>query len=82
MNLYVANLPYETTESEFEAAFEPYGRITRVTIVKDRDTGRSRGFGFIEFQDKDAGQQALSEMNGADFNGRALVVDQAKESRR
>jgi len=76
MNLYVGNLPYTTTPDALREAFAPFGSVTRAQVVTDRETGRSRGFGFIEMAD--GGDDALERMNGATFQGRRLTVNEAK----
>ncbi len=74
--LYVGNLSFETTETELKALFTQSGMVETVRIITDRDTGRSRGFGFVEMQE--GGDKAIAEMNGKDFNGRALTVNEAR----
>jgi len=76
MNLYVGNLPYTTTPDELREAFAVIGTVTRSQIITDRETGRSRGFGFIEMAD--GGEEAVERMNGAIFQGRRLTVNEAK----
>lgn len=76
MNLYVGNLPFTTTADDLREMFEAHGPVTRAQIVSDRETGRSRGFGFIEMS---AGaDEAMNKLNGADFSGRRLTVNEAK----
>jgi RNA recognition motif-containing protein len=77
-NLYVGNLPHSTTESELRSAFEAHGAVEKVTIVMDRDTGRSRGFGFVEMTDASAADKAIAALNGSDFGGRTLTINEAK----
>jgi len=74
--LYVGNLSFETTETELKELFGQAGSVETVRIITDRDTGRSKGFGFVEMQD--GGDKAIAEMNGRDFNGRALTVNEAR----
>ena len=74
--LYVGNLSLETTETELKELFTQSGLVETVRIITDRDTGRSRGFGFVEMQE--GGDKAIAEMNGKDFNGRALTVNEAR----
>jgi RNA recognition motif-containing protein len=74
--LYVGNLSFETTEGELKELFAQAGSVETVRIITDRDTGRSKGFGFVEMQD--GGDKAIAEMNGKDFNGRALTVNEAR----
>src|SRR4051794_41566178 len=75
-NLYVGNLPFNTTTADLEAAFGAYGTVTRAQVMTDRDTGRSRGFGFVEMAD--GGDDAIAKMNGAEFQGRTLTVNEAR----
>jgi RNA recognition motif-containing protein len=75
-NLYVGNLPFSTTAADLETAFGQYGTVTRAQVMTDRDTGRSRGFGFVEMAD--GADAAISAMNGADFQGRTLTVNEAR----
>jgi RNA recognition motif-containing protein len=74
--LYVGNLSFETTEDELRELFGQAGSVETVRIVTDRDTGRSKGCGFVEMQE--GGDKAIAEMNGKDFKGRALTVNQAR----
>ena len=74
--LYVGNLSFETTESELQELFGQAGRVETVRIITDRETGRSKGFGFVEMQT--GGDEAIAEMNGKEFNGRALTVNAAR----
>ena len=74
--LYVGNLSFETTESDLKELFGQAGTVETVRIITDRDTGRSKGFGFVEMQD--GGDKAIAEMNGKDFKGRALTVNEAR----
>lgn len=78
--LYVGNLPFRTNEAEIRDAFGQFGELTEVILIKDRETGNLKGFGFVSFKSSDAANAALS-MNGQDFHGRALRVNlaQAKE---
>jgi RNA recognition motif-containing protein len=78
MNIYCGNLSWNTTEDGLRAAFEGFGEVSSVTIIKDRDTGQSRGFGFIEMPNDSEGQAAISGMNGNELDGRQLKVDQAR----
>jgi RNA recognition motif-containing protein len=75
-NLYVGNLPFSTSEEDLTNVFSAHGTVTRVQIVMDRETGRSRGFGFVEMAD--GGDQAIAQLNGQQFQGRALVVNEAR----
>ena len=74
--LYVGNLSFDTTESDLKELFGQAGSVETVRIITDRDTGRSKGFGFVEMQD--GGDKAIAQMNGKDFNGRALTVNEAR----
>ncbi|HTG52404.1 MAG TPA: RNA-binding protein [Candidatus Tectomicrobia bacterium] len=74
--LYVGNLSFQTTESDLKELFGQAGTVETVRIITDRDTGRSKGFGFVEMQD--GGDKAIAEMNGKDFKGRALTVNVAR----
>jgi len=76
--LYVGNLPYSTTETELEEAFGQFGEVASVAIIMDRDTGRSKGFGFVEMRDEDSGRSAMGAMDGQPFGGRTLRVNEAQ----
>lgn len=78
MKLYVGGLPYATTEDELKAAFEAHGAVTEVAIIKDRDTGQSKGFGFVTMEEEDAGKKAIEEMEGSDMGGRTIRVSEAR----
>jgi len=80
--LFVGSLSFNTTESELEAAFNRFGKLTEVKVITDRMTGRSRGFGFITFETDEAAQAAMSEMNGTTLDGRTITVNEAQEQRR
>jgi RNA recognition motif-containing protein len=75
-NLYVGNLPFSTTADDLQQAFSKFGTVTRAQVISDRETGRSRGFGFVEMAD--GAEAAVSAMNGAMFQGRTLTVNEAK----
>ena len=77
-NIFVGNLNFQTTQDELHAAFSTYGAVERVSIVTDRDTGQPRGFAFVEMTDRSAAETAISQLNGADLNGRALNVNEAR----
>src|SRR5438876_12265971 len=77
-NLFVGNMSFQTTESDLRAAFEQYGEITRIQVMTDRDTGRARGFAFVEMADEQAAANAIAGLNGKELNGRALNVNEAK----
>ncbi|MDP9494396.1 MAG: RNA-binding protein [Actinomycetota bacterium] len=81
-NLYVGNLSFTTDSSELESLFAPHGRVTKAQVINDRDTGRSRGFGFVEMDSAEEAQAAISSLNGKDMGGRQLTVNLAKERSR
>jgi len=76
--LYVGNLSFDTTDQDLEQAFAEHGEVASAVVVKDRDTNRSRGFGFVEFVQEADAQKAKEAMNGKDLGGRALKVDEAR----
>lgn len=78
MKLYVGNLSYNTSEDDLRDAFSPYGEVVSAKIITDRDSGRSKGFGFIEFTDDEAAKKAMSAMNGTELGGRSLTVNEAR----
>jgi RNA recognition motif-containing protein len=78
VNIYVGNLSLEATEADIEHAFSEYGDVKTVSIVKDRETGRSRGFGFVEMRDRQAGQNAINGLNLSRIAGRAITVNEAR----
>ena len=78
MNIYVGNLSFEATETDIENAFAQYGDVKTVNIIKDRETGRSRGFGFVEMQNHQAGQEAIEGLNLQEIAGRAMTVNEAR----
>ncbi len=75
-NLYVGNLPFTTTDEDLREAFSAYGTVARAQVISDRETGRSRGFGFVEMET--GGDAAIDGLNGKEMNGRALTVNEAK----
>ena len=79
MNIYVGNLSWNSTEEGLQAAFEAFGEVTSAKIISDRETGRSRGFGFVEMTDDSAAKQAIEAMNDKDLDGRTLRVNEAPE---
>ena len=81
MKLYVGNLPWSTGEAELEEMFAAIGAVSSANVITDRDTGRSRGFGFVEMSDDDA-KRAIEELNGTEVDGRAIKVNEAEEKRR
>jgi len=78
MNIFVGNLPWTTTEEELTQLFEPFGTVYQARIATDRDTGRSRGFGFVEMPHDAEAQAAIEELNGATIGGRQLTVNEAR----
>jgi len=78
MNIYVGNLLFDVGESDLREAFEQFGQVTEVRLIMDKYTGKSKGFGFIEMPSKDEAEKAIAEMNGKEFMGRALNVNEAK----
>lgn len=78
MNIYVGNLPFSMTEADLEELFRQHGEVRRASIIMDRETGRSRGFGFVELTDAAAGQNAINALNGFEIQGRKLAVNEAK----
>lgn len=77
-SIYVGNLPWRTTADDLRALFEPYGEVENARIVTDRETGRSRGFGFVDLADNEAGQKAIAELHNYDYGGRPLTVNEAQ----
>jgi len=78
MNIYVGNLARQTSEDDLRQAFEGFGQVESVNIIKDKFSGESRGFGFVEMPSKDEAQKAIEEMNGKDLMGRAVNVNEAR----
>lgn len=78
MRLYVGNLSYSTTDETLREAFEEYGLVETVTIITDRETGRPRGFGFVEMPNDEEAQSAIDAMNGQQLDGRPLTVNEAQ----
>lgn len=77
-NLYVGNLPHSTNEADLRNVFEPFGAVEKVSVVTDRDTGRSRGFAFVEMTDSSAADKAIASLNGTELGGRTLTVNEAR----
>jgi RNA recognition motif-containing protein len=77
-NIFVGNLDFAATEASVRALFEAHGTVTRVSLVTDRDTGRPRGFGFVEMSDSAEADRAIAALNGSDLGGRALNVNEAR----
>jgi cold-inducible RNA-binding protein len=78
VNIYVGNLAFTASEDDVRQLFEQYGTVERVNLITDRDTGRARGFGFVEMPDSRAAQAAIAGLHGKDLHGRALTVNEAK----
>jgi RNA recognition motif-containing protein len=76
--IYVGNLNFQTTDDELRTLFGEYGQVNNATVITDRDTGRSRGFGFVEMEDDNAAMNAISGINGRDVDGRQLNVNEAR----
>jgi cold-inducible RNA-binding protein len=77
-NLYVGNLPHSTTETELRNLFAAHGAVEKASIVTDRETGRARGFGFVEMADSAEADKAVAALNGTELGGRALTINEAK----
>ena len=78
MNIYVGNLAWGVADEELRRAFEGYGQVTTATVIKDKATGKSRGFGFVEMPNSTEAQAAITGLNGADLKGRAITVNEAR----
>ena len=81
-NIYVGNLAFSTTNADLEALFAEHGDVTKAQVITDRDTGRSRGFGFVEMASSEEAAAAIGSLNGRSVDGRDLTVNQAKERSR
>lgn len=77
-NIFVGNLDFNTSEDELRHMFEAYGQVDRVSIMTDRETGRSRGFGFVEMANTEDGEKAIAALNGSQLGGRTLNVNEAR----
>jgi RNA recognition motif-containing protein len=77
-NLFVGNMSFQTTAADLRALFEPFGQLARVHVATDRETGRARGFGFVEMQNDDEAAKAIAALDGKDFGGRNLKVNEAR----
>jgi RNA recognition motif-containing protein len=78
MNIYVGNLSYDVTEEDLRKAFEAFGKVTSVNLIKDKYSGRSKGFGFVEMAEKSEATAAIQGLNGKDLKGRAISVNEAR----
>jgi cold-inducible RNA-binding protein len=81
VNIYVGNMSFDMTEEDLRQAFGEFGEVSSVRIITDRETGRPRGFGFVEMSDDEAAKKAMEALNGKDIGGRALVVNEARPKR-
>ena len=77
IKLYVGNLSFSVKSEQLSSFFEDFGTVTSAKVITDRETGRSKGFGFVEFEDESAGREAIDKANGADFEGRQMKVTEA-----
>ncbi len=78
MDIYVGNLPYDATDSDLQQLFEKFGTVSSARVVADRETGRSKGFGFVEMNDRAEAEKAIAGINGTEMNGRALRVNESQ----
>lgn len=78
INIYVGNLSFRATEEEVRKAFETHGEVIKVSLITDRETGKSRGFGFVEMADREAGLKAIEALNGQEVAGRRITVNEAR----
>jgi RNA recognition motif-containing protein len=81
MNIYVGNLPFSSTSADLEDLFGQYGQVDSAAVISDRETGRSRGFGFVEMASDDEARRAIEELDGSDLDGRNLKVNEARPRR-
>jgi len=81
MNIFVGSLPFSLQEADLRQLFEAYGEVSSVKLINDRETGRSKGFGFVEKPDDEAAQAAISALNGSQVKGRSIAVSQAEEKK-
>jgi len=79
VKLFVGSLSWDTTDQSLREAFEKFGEVVEAKVITERDSGRSRGFGFVTFAEDEAGRNAISEMNGTELDGRTIRVDEASE---
>jgi len=78
MNVYVGNLSYGTSSDDLRTAFEAYGEVTSANVISDRDSGRSKGFGFVEMSNDASARQAIEKLNGSEIDGRTITVNEAR----
>lgn len=81
MNIFVGSLPFSLEEADLKELFEAYGEVSTVKLIIDRETGRSKGFGFVEMSDDESAQKAITGLNGADVKGRSIAVSQAEDKK-
>ncbi|MDB5007740.1 MAG: recognition motif [Mucilaginibacter sp.] len=81
MNIFVGSLPFSLEEADLRELFEAYGEVSTVKLISDRETGRSKGFGFVEMSDDESAQKAITGLNGAEVKGRTIAVSQAEEKK-
>jgi len=81
MNIFAGSLPFSLEEADLRGLFEAYGEVSTVKLINDRETGRSKGFGFVEMPDDEAAQQAITALNGMSVKGRTIAVSQAEEKK-
>lgn len=78
MRLYVGNLPYSATDEDLKKLFGQYGTVAQASVISDKFSGKSKGFGFVEFENEEEGKKAIEATNGTDLNGRTIVVNEAR----
>jgi cold-inducible RNA-binding protein len=78
VKIYVGNLSFNMSEDDLKHKFEEFGAVNSVNVIKDRDTGKSKGFGFVEMAEKEAGESAINELNGTELEGRRIIVNEAR----
>lgn len=78
MNIYVGNLSYEVKEEDLKSACAAFGKVTSAKVISDTYSGQSKGFGFVEMESREAGEQVIAQLNGTDLKGRAIVVNEAR----
>ncbi|MGF7040439.1 RNA recognition motif domain-containing protein [Mucilaginibacter lappiensis] len=81
MNIFVGSLPFQLEEADLKELFEAYGEVSTVKLIIDRESGRSKGFGFVEMPDDEAAQSAITGLNGSEVKGRSIAVSQAEEKK-
>ena len=81
MNIFVGSLPFKIQEADLKELFDAYGEVNSVKIINDRETGKSKGFGFVEMADDESGKKAIDDLNGSEVAGRNIVVNQAEEKK-